>query len=93
MFVVPSAQSVSKFTRAVHPFPATEISTFVIDHVIIVSKPLQNAFFLDVERCSLDGTCVHEFDMTPWRVASWRAGSSLPLRYRNGLSAVSALYL
>jgi hypothetical protein len=42
----------------------------VCHHVIIVSKPLQSAFFLDVERCSLDGTW-REFGMTPWAL---RAG-------------------
>ena len=42
-------------TIGVNPFPATEMFHFY-HHVIIVSKPLQSAFSLDVERCSLDGT-------------------------------------
>ena len=33
----------------INPFTVTDISTFV-------SKPLLSAFFIDVERCSLDGT-------------------------------------
>ena len=43
--------------RALNPFPSAEICTFEFcHHVIFVSKPLQSAFFLDVERCCLDGT-------------------------------------
>ena len=34
-------------------------------HVIIVSKPLQSALFLDGERCPSDGTC-RGFGTTPW---------------------------
>ena len=41
--------------RAVNPFPDPGDFDFC-QHVIIVSKPLQCALFLDVERCPSDGT-------------------------------------
>ena len=41
--------------RVLNPFPVSEIFNFC-HHVNFVSKPLLSAFFLDVERCCLDGT-------------------------------------
>jgi hypothetical protein len=39
----------------INPFPDAGDFNFC-HHVIFVSKPLLSAFFLDVERCCLDGT-------------------------------------
>ena len=52
--------------RKLNPFLSTvHGDLYFCHHVIIVSKHLQGAFSLDVERCCLDGTC-REFGMTQW---------------------------
>jgi hypothetical protein len=68
------------------PFPAPEISTFVITSVRMYRlKTFAKRIF---PRCQalLSGLDVTRVRHDAMGVASWRAGSSLPLRYRNGLS-------
>ena len=55
-----------------------------------LSKPLPDLCKAHVSRCRalLSGRDVTRVGMAPWasRAPSWRSGSSLPLRYQNGLS-------
>jgi hypothetical protein len=48
-----------------NPFPTPGIHFDFYHHVIIVSKPLQSALFLDGERCPSGGTW-RGFGMMPW---------------------------
>ena len=72
----------------INPFLSTEICTFVITSLsFIVSKPLQTAKRIFSRfRALLSGRDVTRVRHDAMGVASWRAGSSLPLRYQNGLS-------